>query len=82
MGIILNTIQSLSRVIGMVLVCMQTSLIHFLELVVLKKFMKRYVKLLGQVVKEHISVHGDHNEQRLTGLHETASINDFSYGCF
>ena len=32
------------------------------------------------VVKEHISVYGDHNEQRLTGLHETASINDFSFG--
>ncbi|MFQ3352097.1 MAG: glutamine synthetase [Candidatus Marivariicella framensis] len=32
------------------------------------------------VVKEHMSVYGQFNEQRLTGLHETASINDFSYG--
>ena len=32
------------------------------------------------VVKEHIEVYGAYNEQRLTGLHETASINDFSYG--
>jgi glutamine synthetase len=32
------------------------------------------------VVKEHISVYGEFNDQRLTGLHETASINDFSYG--
>jgi len=32
------------------------------------------------VVKEHIDVYGQYNEQRLTGLHETASINDFSYG--
>ena len=32
------------------------------------------------VAKEHIAVYGAHNEQRLTGKHETASINDFSYG--
>ena len=32
------------------------------------------------VTKEHIDVYGQYNEQRLTGLHETASINDFSYG--
>lgn len=32
------------------------------------------------VVKEHIAVYGADNDQRLTGKHETASINDFSYG--
>ena len=32
------------------------------------------------VIKEHIEVYGADNDQRLTGLHETASINDFSYG--
>jgi glutamine synthetase len=32
------------------------------------------------VTKEHIEVYGAENDQRLTGLHETASINDFSYG--
>ena len=32
------------------------------------------------VIKEHIAVYGAFNEQRLTGLHETASINDFSWG--
>ena len=32
------------------------------------------------VAKEHIDVYGAYNDQRLTGLHETASINDFSYG--
>ena len=32
------------------------------------------------VAKEHIAVYGAYNDQRLTGLHETASINDFSYG--
>jgi uncharacterized membrane-anchored protein YhcB (DUF1043 family) len=30
--------------------------------------------------KEHISVYGLHNDQRLTGAHETSSINEFSYG--
>ena len=30
--------------------------------------------------KEHIEVYGEFNDQRLTGKHETASINDFSYG--
>jgi glutamine synthetase len=29
---------------------------------------------------EHIRVYGVDNDQRLTGAHETASINDFSYG--
>ena len=32
------------------------------------------------VVKEHIAVYGEFNDQRLTGDHETAAINDFSYG--
>ena len=32
------------------------------------------------VTDEHISVYGAYNDERLTGLHETASINDFSYG--
>lgn len=32
------------------------------------------------VVKEHIAVYGADNHLRLTGKHETASINDFSYG--
>jgi len=32
------------------------------------------------VTKEHIAVYGAYNDQRLTGLHETASIHDFSYG--
>lgn len=32
------------------------------------------------VVDEHIAVYGAYNDQRLTGLHETAAITDFSYG--
>ncbi len=35
---------------------------------------------LGRRHKEHIAVYGAHNEERLTGLHETCSINDFRYG--
>ena len=31
-------------------------------------------------VKEHIDVYGADNDQRLTGLHETQSIDEFSYG--
>ena len=32
------------------------------------------------VHKEHIEVYGSDNDQRLTGLHETQSIDQFSYG--
>ncbi len=31
-------------------------------------------------IKQAIAVYGAHNEERLTGLHETQSINKFSYG--
>ena len=31
-------------------------------------------------IKEHIEVYGADNHLRLTGKHETASINDFTYG--
>lgn len=31
--------------------------------------------------KEHIAVYGAGNEKRLTGHHETSSVNEFSYGC-
>jgi len=30
--------------------------------------------------KEHIEVYGAHNDERLTGLHETCSIDEFRYG--
>ena len=35
---------------------------------------------LEKYQKEHINVYGLHNDQRLTGAHETSSINEFSYG--
>ena len=35
---------------------------------------------LSKKHKEHIAVYGSSNEERLTGLHETCSINDIRYG--
>jgi len=35
---------------------------------------------LGNHHEEHIKGSGAHNEERLTGDHETQSINEFSYG--
>lgn len=34
----------------------------------------------GKHIPEHIEVYGAYNDQRLTGLHETQSIHEFSYG--
>ncbi|XOV84066.1 MAG: glutamine synthetase beta-grasp domain-containing protein [bacterium] len=34
----------------------------------------------GRNIERHISVYGEHNEHRLTGKHETQSIDMFSYG--
>ncbi len=35
---------------------------------------------LSKKHEEHIAVYGAHNEERLTGLHETCSIHEFRYG--
>ncbi len=35
---------------------------------------------LGKNHEKHINVYGAHNEERLTGLHETCSIHEFRYG--
>jgi glutamine synthetase len=45
-----------------------------------KEIYEKICEAFRPVVKEHIAVYGEFNEQRLTGKHETASINDFSYG--
>ena len=34
----------------------------------------------GKNIKKHMDVYGAHNEERLTGLHETQSIDKFSFG--
>merc|ERR1719150_2617209 len=38
------------------------------------------IEKLGKKHKEHVAVYGQDNDQRLTGHHETASIEKFSYG--
>ncbi len=38
------------------------------------------IKKLSRTHKEHIAVYGDKLEERLTGLHETCSINEFKSG--
>ena len=45
-----------------------------------KEKIEKVCEAFRGVVKEHIEVYGAYNDQRLTGLHETASIHDFSYG--
>lgn len=44
------------------------------------EIIKQACEKLGKRHKEHIAVYGAHNEERLTGLHETCSINEFRYG--
>lgn len=41
---------------------------------------KKAIYKLGAKHKEHIAVYGEGNELRLTGKHETASIDQFSFG--
>lgn len=40
---------------------------------------KKAIEKLGLRHKEHISAYGEGNERRLTGKHETADINSFSW---
>jgi len=44
------------------------------------KHIKAAIEKMGKKHNEHIDVYGKDNDQRLTGLHETASIHDFSAG--
>ena len=44
------------------------------------KVIEEACKKLEKVHADHIAVYGANNEQRLTGLHETCSINDFRFG--
>tara|TARA_R110000851_G_scaffold217032_1_gene369924 strand:- start:153 stop:1214 length:1062 start_codon:yes stop_codon:yes gene_type:complete len=45
-----------------------------------KEMFENICDSLGFFHKEHIEVYGADNEKRLTGLHETQSIDKFSYG--
>ena len=44
--------------------------------------MTKICETFGENIDRHISVYGADNDQRLTGLHETQSIDKFSYGRF
>ena len=44
------------------------------------KVIEEACKKLQKAHKRHIGIYGAHNEERLTGLHETCSIHDFRYG--
>jgi len=41
---------------------------------------KKVCEAFGKVAKEHIEEYGEGNEKRLTGEHETCSINQFKFG--
>ena len=45
-----------------------------------KEMMTKICETFGENIDRHISVYGADNDQRLTGLHETQSIDKFSYG--
>ncbi|REG90155.1 glutamine synthetase beta-grasp domain-containing protein [Winogradskyella sediminis] len=45
-----------------------------------KEIYEKVCEAFRPVTKEHIDVYGEFNDERLTGDHETASIDDFSYG--
>ena len=45
-----------------------------------KELIEKICDAFGKVHEEHIAVYGSCNDMRLTGLHETQSIDKFSYG--
>lgn len=45
-----------------------------------QKTYEKICKKFAKTIDECIAVYGAHNEQRLTGLHETQSIDQFSFG--
>tara|TARA_Y100001963_G_scaffold103782_1_gene142922 strand:- start:9067 stop:10128 length:1062 start_codon:yes stop_codon:yes gene_type:complete len=40
----------------------------------------KFCEVFGEYSKEMVESYGEHNDLRLTGKHETAHINDYSYG--
>ena len=45
-----------------------------------KDYFMKLMKAFEDAREDHIAVYGPHNEMRLTGKHETASIHEFSWG--
>ena len=44
------------------------------------KIIESACEKLGRKHEEHIAIYGAHNEERLTGLHETCAFHEFRYG--
>ena len=64
----------------MVLVCMQISFNRTLRTCGDQAIYEKICEAFRPVTKEHIAVYGEFNDQRLTGLHETQTIEQFSFG--
>ena len=45
-----------------------------------EKVFTKICEAFGKNIKKHMDVYGAHNEMRLTGLHETAKFDEFTYG--
>jgi len=45
------------------------------------KYIEDMMALFGKKHLLHMRLYGEDNQKRLTGLHETSSFSDFSYGC-
>ena len=45
-----------------------------------QKLVEKYLTEFGKYHEEHIEEYGAFNDERLTGIHETASITDYSFG--
>ena len=45
-----------------------------------KETYEKICEAFRPLVKEHMEVYGAYNDQRLTGAHETQSIDEFSFG--
>lgn len=44
------------------------------------EYIEQMMAKFGEKHSDHIALYGDDNQKRLTGIHETSSINSFSYG--
>jgi glutamine synthetase len=45
------------------------------------KYIEDMMTKFGSKHMVHMSLYGDDNDKRLTGLHETSGFNEFTYGC-
>lgn len=45
-----------------------------------QKYIEEMCENMGSLLDEHIEAYGEHNDQRLTGDHETSKITEYSWG--